>query len=614
MARWLGVGDTLQLVRGATPPSWKAIAQRSTPDGGTEWLLHHRNKEIWLQLQVDDSTTFADIYKLHVRPTPLTSPQIDMDVVLGSDPDVWLFDRPCVSVYGDLNTTFTMVRRISNESVGGFGDTYDPLGRPHVGPVGFTNGSEAHFFVTTAGCPGSQGLLVSQLTGRCLRYSAQRGLPKFGYEQCDNLHIANKCWELTPSGTPHDAANVDLEGSQLTLSFDDSGLPPQDGIIAPVRSNDTLFLQPNASTDVYFDIQLQDTGYHGNTQLTSMRLYSEAGLVASMPNCVAKKTDSNALFACQSPCTRATATSPYQCSVSGTGSQLQLAECQAECFPTLVNRSKESAMMHMDIVLEKMTTGVRLRKRDWTQNAPGPCLVSNLESTEPAILQLANCNNFHQDYFQLLPKESEEGATSHVVYSLGSDKCVGYQSNPLTPSDDSLALVSCTSPNTLRVIHSFKDDGDLFDGPTASMLKEAHMELPEGVLMYTSDDSSAQISVYFYRHESRGTLRVTVGFADVAGSVVSLVDYTGALSPAPSTHRYVVKFEQNLAPNNLQRQTIVLLRNGTVVDKSVRTVESANKTGGCALSGLPRLLTHATSLGYDFQRGHPKLLQSTQQH
>ena len=231
--------------------------------------------------------------------------------------------------------------------------------------------------------------------------------------------------------------------------------------------------------------------------------------------------------------------------------------------------------MHMDLVVEKMTTGVRLHKRDWIGN--GGCLVSHLDPYTPDSVQLADCDNHYQDYFELvdfdetrssqLPNDLHRGSRK-LVRALATEKCLGHTAGVLQ-------LVDCTTAHVVYLVHNFQDDGGLETGPTVDLRQAAYSNSPERVIRYEKAGEvyqNASVTSTFTAREQRHS---ACDCDNVLRPEISLVDYSAQLLPAPSTHRYVVKVQRTT-----NSQELVLLRNGTVIDRRILDYRLCNMYKG----------------------------------
>ena len=139
------------------------------------------------------------------------------------------------------------------------------------------------------------------------------------------------------------------------------------------------------------------------------------------------------------------------------------------------------------------------------------CLVSHLDSYDPDAVQLADCDNSYQDYFELLDPDNTminqlandlHKGSRKLIRALATEKCLGHLAGVLR-------LVECSTAHVVYLIHNFQDDGGLDAGPTLKLRQAAYTDPPEKVIRYervfTGVYQNASVTAYFYRNEGKGT-------------------------------------------------------------------------------------------------------------
>ena len=569
--------------------------------------------KIQIELEIDLGTTYADVYKLHAQSIVNNSlrldAQVDVDIVLAVSHNVHLLEPGSLGCHGDCSllpqSSLTIIRRLSSESTGGLTDmNYHPAGEIQIAPVSFSNGSEVHR-LDTALCDvlrGNDGnvsgghgtAIVSQYTGRCLVHAP--GAHGALYGDCNDVTEASRCWILTPSKKPHDASKYN-EYSMRTLSFDDSGLQPHKTVISPTRSERSLFMQASTVTDIHFNVRLfidPIADVPSDKVTTPARLYDSQKRVVAVKTCTA--THQGMRVSCSTTCNmRATylgADARLFCVPYGMPSTIY-AECSPDCVPSLLPRSSPIAAGIIDIDLVKLTSGYQLRMHKWNdmRESDSLCIASNTVKSDPDIAQAVECTTVFQDYYDVV-----QSASFRYIRSNAYGKCLGrlVSERPHllgTPYADSIGMIECNRTNDLiRLVHSFRDDGAMYGGPSADLWRQAS-RLPEALFRYT--DSVRSVTGLVHRQESGGTVRVIVNFGTVS---VSLIDDSGLLTRSPNTHQYLVRIKRDVDTNGTETRTLILRRNGTVIDVQGHTRHSARTNS--TLEGAARAYRSTT---YDTQ-------------
>ena len=561
------------------PPKWRA---RQQPDGAWHFIHDGHSTHaprMQVELELDTDTTHADVYRLHAQEVQhdeesalVLQPQRDLDIKLLSDPSYHLLGGRCISCHGNCSLftgtshgqshPFTLVRRISrsDESVGGLTDQYfSPKGEIGISPVVFTNGSEMHILDTTGCLPGGRNI-VSQFTGRCIG----RGV----YANCAELPSADRCWNVSFSVVPHD--DVPLAG-QRTLAFDDSGLPPTYTVVAPPRALRDSFLLPDTVTDVSFDVRINANAtvdVPADRITTPMRMYAAKGVVALPTQCYATSGQPSVEIVCNSLCT-----GPLSSVCDG----YPTFRCTDTCFPRVVgppSQSTSPAVVSIDLEVQRLTSGYSLKKKEWAvTEIPARCLAAGVNVVDTDSVQLAGCN-LDGAYFDLVPVSTEKALAGKGQFGQFYAKSVMYN-RCLGTSNDTLRLIPCLDYAALvHIVHTFRDDGGLYDGPTAPLMQR-DLRPPEGLFRYEA--GAVSVSLYLHRQEGGGTIRAIADFGPAASGqpyatrLVSLVHSSMTPTRLSDTHRYLLRIRR--VNNGAQETTTaVFFCNGTVVDRRTWTV------------------------------------------
>jgi hypothetical protein len=606
------------------PVQWTA-----TRSGGNTgpWELVRRSdpaSRFQVDLELSTDTTFPEVYHVHADQSAgsqlRVQEQADVVLRLAGDEDVHLLTPNALACHGSCPSGypqqltqgdgFTIVRRFSNISVGVVHDDDDPRGLVAVTPAVFTNGSDSHLWLTDkcqryANASGVPGQLVSLQTGRCLHHrpgTASQPAPgdsAFRYGRCDEHAASVTCWWMARASVPYELSTPGLAtgtANSRTLAFDDSVLWWHNQIVAPARSNRSLFLGPNTVTDVSFNVMLYpDTASDPQANVMPIRLYTHDERPVRFPRClgVIKSPYASGLHVpCESECFRVGSQSI--CNVTSQ-SVTVWAVCASTCVPSVGSWTDSQEAHSFDLEFEKRTVGSLLRTRAWRASdvsLPRRCVGSHLATktagginTSDATPQLTSCTEAgladHYDLVDVLsklPGETRAHTVRHgskLLRSLSTDTCLG-----LADDDTSVQMVSCTASRPSQLLyarHSLVDDADMTGRPTVVSVSA----VSDALVVYRAGHAS--VVAVLYRRPSMGTVRVIVRM-DAAGDldpmvrtgqmdthlVVSLVDRTARVLGSPSSHNYMARVQRTSVNSTHETVHYLLLRNGTVVDTHTR--------------------------------------------
>ena len=551
--RWLSHTEgRLQLT--SISPGWRAT--RDTD--GTFWLKSELDKNMTMRtlLEADNTTTFPEIYRLHVDSTRGISylrsgSEVSIAVGNTSSTIVAMSDVLCYGACeGKTDAPFSLIRSDS-DTVGALMDTARPDGAAMVVSSFFANGTDTHVLREATMCRSDSFQMLSLMTGRCMTLDSDT----VRYVTCgDMTSRTNGCWTMRLKHTHT------MDTRTRTISFEDSGLRPQDSVASPLRQEDMYFLQPNTSTDLLFTLIVPADSLDpvAGVSVETVQLFDLQGRRVVATVCVGQ-WPSGETRVCQGACT--TRGGESQCAsidLPGYGT------CTESCFPRLLTRAGLTTALHqyvfgMEFELRALTVGYQLRLYEWDtliESTSTVCIASATDKGDRAGLQMTSCNSLDQDFF--VPRDASLGDSETLsdqrAFALESSTrggCIGFDPQ----ATGRLRLVSCNASSQLVYVRSvLRLDAALLISPRAVQIGE------QPLIAYASP--TASIRAFLHRRVLTGTVRVDV---EIGGEIVTVVDSKGGLTNAATGWVYVCRVTRS-ANGNLYS----LLRNGTLLDNQWR--------------------------------------------
>ena len=602
------------LVESKTPVKWKAVYRGYA--AAHPFVISpesHPGYRLVIDLQYDSTTTFPEIYTIDVKMDPMVnstkfvaSATKDVEISLASDPTVSLLQARSLSCFGkcpfntgfDGTHPFSLVRRISEYTVGALYDTNDPKGSIFTLPAVFTNGTESHVWAERGcGWPNS-GQIVSLYTGRCLSRTRTdnvmyHGYDKFTYVNCDTSELEDTCWLFKRHIKTHEETlAVTTAATEIfrTASFDDTEMWPHENVLFPPVSKRENFLMPETVTDVFFDLQINPSVFDMASSIvtTPIRFYTQQNQPVAWGGCtgsiyISELSVVPLATSCQSICSKGFASNGnatlWSCQTAH-----GVATCNPDCFPSPSSWLNIPDTYKMDFEMVQMTVGMMIKKRGvtaWQQQGVAMCMASNTDPQHPEVMQAVECSGSHQEYFTVVEPSVHIRAiwgddTIVFAKSIQHQMCVGVAPSPVD-SRAIMQLVDCSDTSRLLGVRNSLRDDAVVIGHTD---RAPDRDTVEAIFKYKTSLSS--VTGLYYRRPSGGSIRVVVRF-DGGGDLsrvnytsnfsqtpaVTLVDATRGIETAPSTHGYVVRImRENIAQT--ERRSYLLVRNGTIVDKQTQ--------------------------------------------